>query len=350
MDSYGISQALINGNNESQELRVHNENVQEHNENVLKNFNDAESKRKEKNEVDDIWHGVSDPIHSSVALYSAFQSGQGLKNAGFKGMGDYLSNDIRNRMGDIKGGINTIVGTEKEAPSEIKPIQFTGGQSFMGTEEEKLTRLNTLGAGPLSQKVWAEERPSDKQFLINQSQKNLASKPAGTSTAKPLESVAGEEEEGGTTGVGKLAETLATKYGLKGPVAKVVGTTTAKGLGVAGGVISGITDITEKDGTWAKENDFDKTANVLSMVGSGLDAVGTVIPILEPLGLLTSAVGGITGLIGDVIDNTKTHTTNQEALTQGHQDTINQGARASTLTTSGATQKMAQNRQGQASF
>ena len=119
---------------------------------------------------------------------------------------------------------------------------------------------------------------------------------------------------------------------------------------LAGGVISGITDITEKDGTWAKENDFDKTANVLSMVGSGLDAVGTVIPILEPLGLLTSAVGGITGLIGDVIDNTKTHTTNQEALTQGHQDTINQGARASTLTTSGATQKMAQNRQGQASF
>jgi len=71
--------------------------------------------------------------------------------------------------------------------------------------------------------------------------------------------------------------------------------------GTAMGITGGIEDIMKiSDGDYKKMNGWNKASDIAGIVGGGIDAVSMALPFLAPLGGLTSAIGAVTGTIGEI--------------------------------------------------
>lgn len=71
--------------------------------------------------------------------------------------------------------------------------------------------------------------------------------------------------------------------------------------GTAMGITGGIEDIMKiSDGDYKKMNGWNKASDIAGIVGGGIDAVSMALPFLAPLGSLASAIGAVTGTVGEL--------------------------------------------------
>jgi len=110
---------------------------------------------------------------------------------------------------------------------------------------------------------------------------------------------------------GKLKTALSEKTGIteEGLDTGLYGA--KKLIGGTMGVVSTIEDISQ--GKLAGDNKLEKAGDVVGQIGAYTDLIGTAIPILEPVGAVTSLVGGLLTGIGHIEDDIEEKSKNKKA-------------------------------------
>ena len=325
MDLQGFNQALLDHNSYAQSVINQNNIIKAHNDMVLKNFNDAEKSRKESATIDDIWHGISDPLKSAYGLMNlASTIGQAKNYEG--GVSAYIADQTKGRVGDIIQGYKTLTASKPQPTGDV--LGATPSTSPQALETQ--ARLNIFGAGQEGQTIFGSLTDQQKGTLVerygNPSQTNLdhlqglkdsvttaggdssdllgkvlsdappappppVNKPISTGGAN----ISNDTKSTIPTSLEDVVSRTAGAFGMDPAKSAVIGNVAGKIGGISGG-ISGIYDqLTDKDASGLQ-----KASDVFSEVGAGLDVVGTAIPVLEPLGAVASTIGGILGGISDV--------------------------------------------------
>jgi hypothetical protein len=368
MDLQGLNQNLLDHNSYANSVLEHNQQIQAHNDLVLKNFNDAESSRKTSADVDDIWHGVSDPLKTGFNLMTLASTIGEARN--FEdGVGAYLASTTKGRLGDIYKGGQTLFGS---APEEEDNAVLGGRGLGPGPQTQAgidtNTRLNVFGVGQDGKDAYESLSDAQKATLathyanptpealthiqgirdavqqaggdaVDVGARALASQPpapAPSAGAPAPQAGAGarqvaagaEEEEKSTlpTSLEDVVSRTAGAFGVDSAKASVIGNIAGK-AGAIGGAVSAVYD----QATGQDKTGLEKTGDVLEEVGAGLDMIGTFIPVLEPLGAVAATAGGIVSGISDVIESGKQK---QENLQTKLQET--QTAETAQVTAKGA--------------
>ncbi len=362
MDLQGINQAVLDQNSFGTELQKHNDVIREHNQKVLDTYNQAESSRKESADVDDIWHGVADPLKTGFGLMTlATNLGEAINYE--RGVSGYVADTTKSRVGNIKQGLSLFTGEEEPDPTGATP-------SAPGTLE-KQARLNIFGGGQDGQTIFENLTPSQKGSLVSnygqptptklahlESLKNantqangdsasllgkvLTEQPPGEPPPAPKPNVPvteGEAKSSIPTSLEDVAGRLAGGFGLGEEKAEAVGQIAGKVSGVASGLYAGYEMATGEDKTG-----LEKASGVLEEVGAGLDVLGSFVPVLEPLGAIATTTGSILSGVDDYIQSGKQATENLKQKTEGTL-TTDVAQRQTTGAVGGAT-KMAQEQVG----
>jgi len=340
MDIQGLNQNLLDHNSYANSVLEHNQAIQAHNDMVLKTFNDAESKRKEYADVDDIWHSVTDPLKSGFNLMTLASTIGEARN--FEdGVGAYIASRTKGRVGDIIQGGKTLFGIDDEGSDPIGAPPKAPGTS------ENQARLNIFGAGDDGKDIFDNLTDAQKGSLIgtyaNPTQTALthlqslkdANNTAGGDSASLLGKVLTNKppaEPAPAVGGGPQPDVPESKSNLPTSLEDVV-SRTSKAFGVdeakagaigniagkVGGVASGVGAVYEM-ATGQDQTGLQKASGILEEIGAGLDLVGTAIPVLEPLGAVASTAGSIVGGISDYVESGKQQAKNISQKTQNLQD------------------------------
>ncbi len=365
MDLQGINQAVLDQNSFGTELQKHNDVIREHNQKVLDTYNQAESSRKESADVDDIWHGVADPLKTGFGLMTlATNLGEAVNYE--RGVSGYVADTTKSRVANIKQGFSSFVGTEEDEPDP------TGATPLAPETAERQARLNVFGAGNEGSDIFDNLTDAQKGSLITnyaqptptalthlQSLQNtntqangdsasllgkvLTEQPPGeppASAPRPNVPVTeGEAKSSIPTSLEDVAGRLAGGFGLGEEKAEAVGQIAGKVSGVASGLYAGYEMATGQDKTG-----LEKASGVLEEVGAGLDVLGSFVPVLEPLGAIATTTGSILSGVDDYIQSGKQAQTNLKQKTEGTL-TTDVAQRQTTGAVGGAT-KMAQEQVG----
>tara|TARA_R110001632_G_scaffold26883_4_gene72380 strand:- start:1595 stop:2719 length:1125 start_codon:yes stop_codon:yes gene_type:complete len=367
MDLQGINQAVLDQNSFGRDLENHNSIIREHNQKVLDTYNAVESSRKETGDVDDIWHGVADPLKTGFGLMALGTAGRDALNYE-GGVSKYIADTSKSRAGAIAQGFQAFTGSEKE--------ESLGAEPLSNAVKTTQARLNLVGPGQEGQDAFDIMSDTQKATLVSRygapSATNLThlqniktdvqqtggdetdvlsravtsappSAPPTTITgntgAAPKPSVApggGAGESSLPTSIEDAAGRVAGKFGLGDEAAEAVGKITGKISGVAGGIYAGYEMAEGQDKTG-----LEKASGILEEVGAGLDILGTAIPILEPLGAVASTAGSLVGGISDYVESGKQAQTNLQTKNEGTEQ-VDVSQRSATGSVGGATKELQQ--------
>lgn len=367
MDLQGINQAVLDQNSFGRDLQNHNDVIREHNQKVLDTYNQAESSRKESADVDDIWHGVADPLKTGFGLMTlATNLGEAINYE--RGVSGYVADTTRSRVGNIKQGLSLFSGGGEE---EDEPDPTGAPPLAQGTAETQ-ARLNVFGASDEGKDIFDNLSDAQKGSLITnyaqptptalthlQSLKDanttangdsssllgrvLTEQPPGEpppSAPKPDVPVTeGEAKSSIPTSLEDVAGRLAGGFGLGEEKAEAVGQIAGKVSGVASGLYAGYEMATGQDKTG-----LEKASGVLEEVGAGLDVLGSFVPVLEPLGAIATTTGSILSGVDDYIQSGKQATENLAQKTEG--TLVTDVAQRQTTGAVGGASKMAQEQVG----
>jgi len=364
MDLQGINQAVLDQNSFGTELQKHNDVIREHNQKVLDTYNQAESSRKESADVDDIWHGVADPLKTGFGLMTlATNLGEAVNYE--RGVSGYVADTTRSRAGAIKQGFSSFFGPEEEEPDP------TGAVPRSQATLENQARLNVFGASQEGKDIFDNLSDAQKGSLVSnyaqptptklahlETLKNantqangdsasllgkvLTEQPPGEPPPAPKPNVPvteGEAKSSIPTSLEDVAGRLAGGFGLGEEKAEAVGQIAGKVSGVASGLYAGYEMATGQDKTG-----LEKASGVLEEVGAGLDVLGSVVPVLEPLGAIATTTGSILSGVDDYIQSGKQATENLKQKTEG--TLITDVAQRQTTGAVGGATKMAQEQVG----
>jgi hypothetical protein len=339
MDIQGLNQNLLDHNSYANSVLEHNQAIQAHNDMVLKTFNDAESKRKEYGDIDNIWHSVTDPLKSGFNLMTLASTIGEARN--FEdGVGAYISSRTQGRVGDIIQGGKTLFGIKDEGPDDPLGAAPKAPGAF-----EKQARLNIFGAGDEGNTIFNNLSVAQKSGLIAnyaqptptalthlQSLKDanttangdsstllgrvLTEKPPAEPVVAPTPNVP-ESKSSIPTSLQDVVARTSKAFGVDEAKASAVGNIAGKVGGVASGVSAVYQMATGKDTTG-----LEKASGILDEVGAGLDLVGTAIPVLEPLGAVATTAGNILGGISDYVESGKEQVQNISEKAQNLQNFV----------------------------
>ena len=309
MDINGINQSLLDHNSFSNELQAHNNTIREHNTNVLQAFNQAESTRKDSRDVDDIWHGVAGPLQSGLALYqsaSKFKDMAQYGDGGFAGAAQYLSDTTQDRVGAIRDGIASVTGGQSTA----EKAQAARTAAFSAPPPAPVVPKPAFGLKQPQPGDTPPAPPDDAPVMM--SQQAIDTRGPTTGLIKDDDVAAEKSSSLLPTSVEGAVGRIAGAFGLSDEASGAVGNLATKIGGIAGGGLTLVGQVEGEDKTGLQKAGAD-----LSDIGAGLDIVGTFIPVLEPLGALASAAGGIVDGISDVEQNISTAKGNKNTLAEG---------------------------------
>ena len=370
MDLQGINQAVLDQNSFGRDLANHNTIIREHNQKVLDTYNAAESSRKEGADVDDIWHGVADPLKTGFGLMALGTAGvDALSYEG--GVSKYIADTSKSRAGSIAQGFQAVTGYGQDEEEDL------GAAPLSQASKETNTRLNVLGsAGQDAKDTFDSLDDTQKATLVSRyasptpaalthlqniksdvataggddvdilSRAVTSAPPAtapttttpGTAPKSKVATALDEDDSKSSipTSIEDAAGRVAGKFGLSDEAAEAVGNITGKVSGVAGGLYAGYEMAEGQDKTG-----LEKASGVLEEVGAGLDILGTAIPILEPLGAVASTAGSVLGGIDDYVQSGKQAQTNLKTKQQGTED-VDVSQRSATGSVGGATKELQQ--------
>ncbi len=310
LSDLAYSQAISQGNSLRQETREHNESIRQNNQMLVQAWNTQKARDDSKSQEDKLLVGAKDSYTGFEAVGHFAQGYNRVKTTGLVGAFKEDAQAISDKLSSLKNTVST-----------------------------KATQLGQKISAPLTTKVQAT--PTEPEFTATapsniqpkasvQATENITDDIGGkvnTATGKATSSVV----DAGETLSGKITQGLETA----GKVGKIAGVV---GGGIA--ITQGIKDLA--DGTFSKESTTEKVASGLKDVGGLLDVASVFLPVLAPLGAITSVAGATIDTV-DTIDKDKKQKSGDSELEQKQLAQNRQGIQevGQVQTTSGRIQSQA---------
>ena len=264
LSDLAYSQAISQGNSLRRNVTEHNESIRQNNQMLVQAWNTQKARDDSKSQEDKLLVGAKDSY------------------TGFEAVGHFAQG--YNRV--AKSG---VVGAFKEDAQAISDRL----SSLKNTVSAKATQLGQKVSAPLTSKVQAT--PTEPEYTAT-APSNIQPKASVQATENITDNVASKTSSAvdeGETLTGKITKGIETA----GKVGKVAGVI---GGGIA--ITQGIKDLA--DGTFKKESTSEKWASGLKDVGGLLDVASVFLPVLAPLGAITSIAGSTIDTV-DTIDKDK---------------------------------------------
>jgi len=282
LSDLAYSQAISQGNSLRREVREHNEGIRQNNQMLVQAWNTQKARDDSKSQEDKLLVGAKDSY------------------TGFEAVGHFAQG--YNRV--AKSG---VVGAFKEDAQAISDRL----SSLKNTVSQKATQLGQKVSAPLTSKVAVSTEPEYTATAPS----NIQPKASVQATENITDNIASKTSSAvdeGETLTGKITKGIETA----GKVGKVAGVI---GGGIA--ITQGIKDLA--DGTFKKESTTEKVASGLKDVGGLLDVASVFLPVLAPLGAITSVAGATIDTV-DTLDKDKKQKSDdsnleQKQLTQNRQ-------------------------------
>jgi hypothetical protein len=258
LSDLAYSQAISQGNSLRRNVTEHNESIRQNNQMLVQAWNTQKARDDSKSQEDKLLVGAKDSYTGFEAVGHFAQGYNRVKNTG-------------------------LVGAFKEDAQAISDKL----SSLKNTVSQKATQLGQKVSAPLTSKVQAT--PTEPEYTAT-APSNI--QPKGTVADNVASKTSSAVDEGETL-TGKISKGIETA----GKVGKVAGVI---GGGIA--ITQGIKDLA--DGTFKKESTSEKWASGLKDVGGVLDVASVFLPVLAPLGAITSIAGSTIDTV-DTIDKDK---------------------------------------------
>jgi len=302
LSDLAYSQAISQGNSLRQETREHNESIRQNNQMLVQAWNTQKARDDSKSQEDKLLVGAKDSY------------------TGFEAVGHFAQGYNRVKTTGLVGAFKEDAGAISDKLSSLK-----------NTVSTKATQLGQKISAPLTTKVQAT--PTEPEFTAT-APSNIQPKASVQATENITDKVASKTSsavEEGETLSGKITQGLETA----GKVGKIAGVV---GGGIA--ITQGIKDLA--DGTFSKESTTEKVASGLKDVGGLLDVASVFLPVLAPLGAITSVAGATIDTV-DTIDKDKKQKSGDSELEQKQLAQNRQGIQevGQVQTTSGRIQSQA---------
>tara|TARA_R110000737_G_scaffold351161_2_gene392484 strand:+ start:9562 stop:10554 length:993 start_codon:yes stop_codon:yes gene_type:complete len=277
MDSYGIHAAQLQGNAETASNHDYINQVRQHNQKVVSDYQSAVSGAQTKGEESDAKGGAESTYAAMRGVHSALQS----------------YNTIR-QYGGVKGALTTGVSQNI--------YDLTGGKAGsvpMGKYEARARDATT--DNPSYEPMRNPQGSAEAQISAGQERDvaggwTRAANPANKTTAEIQAGAKMGENNEGLGFEGKVAKKLATTAGIDEGIAHGIGAASSVATGL-GSMAYGAYNIAEN---WKSDNTAQKTGAVLGEIGGAIDLAGAAAPVLAPIGLAFDAASAISDLIGGV--------------------------------------------------
>jgi len=302
LSDLAYSQAISQGNSLRQETREHNESIRQNNQMLVQAWNTQKARDDSKSQEDKLLVGAKDSY------------------TGFEAVGHFAQGYNRVKTTGLVGAFKEDAGAISDKLSSLK-----------NTVSTKATQLGQKISAPLTTKVQAT--PTEPEFTAT-APSNIQPKASVQATENITDNVASKTSSAvdeGETLSGKITQGLETA----GKVGKIAGVV---GGGIA--ITQGIKDLA--DGTFSKESTTEKVASGLKDVGGLLDVASVFLPVLAPLGAITSVAGATIDTV-DTIDKDKKQKIDDSDLEQKQLAQNRQGIQevGQVQTTSGRIQSQA---------
>tara|TARA_R110001592_G_scaffold154486_1_gene383457 strand:+ start:1125 stop:2057 length:933 start_codon:yes stop_codon:yes gene_type:complete len=262
LSDLAYSQAISQGNSLRQETREHNESIRQNNQMLVQAWNSQKARDDSKSQEDKLMIGAKDSYTGFEAVGHFAQGYNRVKNTGLVGAFKEDAQAISDKLSSIK---NTV--------------------------SQKATQLGQKISAPLTSKV-AVSTPEFTATAPSNIQPKASVQATENITDKVASKTSSAVDEGETL-TGKISKGIETA----GKVGKIAGVI---GGGIA--ITQGIKDLA--DGTFKKESTTEKVASGLKDVGGLLDVASVFLPVLAPLGAITSVAGATIDTV-DTIDKDK---------------------------------------------
>jgi len=302
LSDLAYSQAISQGNSLRQETREHNESIRQNNQMLVQAWNTQKARDDSKSQEDKLLVGAKDSY------------------TGFEAVGHFAQGYNRVKTTGLVGAFKEDAGAISDKLSSLK-----------NTVSTKATQLGQKISAPLTTKVQAT--PTEPEFTAT-APSNIQPKASVQATENITDNVASKTSsvvDEGETLSGKITQGLETA----GKVGKIAGVV---GGGIA--ITQGIKDLA--DGTFSKESTTEKVASGLKDVGGLLDVASVFLPVLAPLGAITSVAGATIDTV-DTLDKDKKQKRDDSDLEQKQLAQNRQGIQevGQVQTTSGRIQSQA---------
>lgn len=268
------SSAISEGNSLSKSVREHNESIRQNNQLLVQAWNQQKNTDAKNLQQDKDIKGVEDAYGSFTAMGTIAQGYQRVNQLGLGGALRQDIGNIQNRAQQIadsvRGGLNKIRGGDQSSQAisnaGSKPVDTETG-TVSTSEPNSQSEPNSMTVDP--------EKTSGSVDLD-----------AVDDIKNSIKGSATEEISG------KIVKGLKTA-GKVGQVAGVIG----------GGVqlVEGVKDLA--DGNFAKMDGAHKTASILGDAGGLLDIASVFLPVLAPIGAITSVASAVADTINTIDDD-----------------------------------------------
>lgn len=268
------SSAISEGNSLSRTVGEHNESIRQNNQLLVQAWNQQKNTDAKNLEQDKDIKGVEDAYGSFTAFGTI---AQGYQRVNQLGVGGALRQDVGNLQNraqtiadSVRGGLNKIRGGDQssQAVSDAgsKPVDTETG-TVSTSEPNSQSEPNSMSVDP--------------------------EKTSGSVDLDPVDDIKNSIKGSATEEIsGKIVKGLKTA----GKVGQVAGV-------LAGGVqlVEGVKDVA--DGNFAKMDAAHKTASILGDAGGLLDIASVFLPILAPIGAITSVASAVTDTVNTIDDD-----------------------------------------------
>jgi hypothetical protein len=280
------SSAISEGNSLSKSVREHNESIRQNNQLLVQAWNQQKNTDAKNLQQDKDIKGVEDAYGSFTAMGTIAQGYQRVNQLGLGGALRQDIGNIQNRAQQIadsvRGGLNKIRGGDQSSQAisnaGSKPVDTETG-TVSTSEPNSQSEPNSMSVDP--------EKTSGSVDLD-----------AVDDIKNSIKGSATEEISG------KIVKGLKTA----GKVGQVAGV-------LAGGVqlVEGVKDVA--DGNFAKMDGAHKTASILGDAGGLLDIASVFLPVLAPIGAITSVASAVADTINTIDDDKSKQNTDATSFT-----------------------------------
>ena len=353
---YGYAQSLSEGSSFNARVQAHNDLVKEHNAKVMSDYGLALKQQKtdiatdkSKLEEDAAIDGTEDGKGLLMNAYGLYSFGKQISNAGSVGEAFRIASagrqaDIARAFGQITGRgdeaaaavgkVSEVAGAAKDAVTAVKSaatgaVDAAGQAASAATDIQDAGKVATLAASGNLGSAAAAAKGAAQQAAVQISERasgaagavqdaTQAAAQAGAKTASAAADAAaggkalaagGQAAEGfESSGIGSaIIKGTLGKLGA-GKVLGEAGLSAVSEIGgkavgdFAGGLdlVEGISNLASGKSFFGNDDTAEKVGDTFTMIGAGLDVVGTAFPPLELLGGLTGLVGGVINTVDGI--------------------------------------------------
>ena len=266
--------AISEGNSLSRSVGEHNESIRQNNQLLVQAWNQQKNVDAKNLDEDKDIKGVEDAYGSFTAFGTIAQGYQRVNQLGVGGALRQDIGNIQNRAQSIadsvRGGLNKIRGGDQSSPA-----------------------VSNAGSKPVDTETGT----------VSTSEPNSQSEPNST-TVDP-EKTSGSVDTDAVDDIKNSIKGSATEE-ISGKIVK--GLKTAGKVGQVAGVIGGGVQLVEGvkdaiDGNFAKMDAAHKTSSILGDAGGLLDIASVFLPVLAPIGAITSVASAVTSTINTIDDD-----------------------------------------------